>query len=107
MANRFMPTATEQLKQLGPLPPESTDDVALIQRWQDTLSQVATPVDASEAEILCTLFGPDGCFGLAWSLVHLIETATDVSDDYLTQFPPNEWIDLLRGRRENAKNFAN
>ena len=101
-----MQTAIEQLKQLGPLPPESTDDFVLIQRWQDTLARVSTPLDASEAEILCTLFGPDGCFGAAWSLVHLIETASDLTDEYLTRLPPNEWIDLLQTRRENAKQFG-
>ena len=101
-----MQTAIEQLKQLGPLPAESTDDVALIQRWQDIVERVATPVDVPEAEILSTLFGSDDCFGAAWSLVHLIETASDLTDEYLIQLPPNEWIDLLRIRRENAKKFG-
>jgi hypothetical protein len=99
--------AIKQLRELGPLPPESTEDIELIQRWQDTLALVSRPVNASEAEILCTLFGSDSCFGGAWSLVHLIETATDLSDEYLTQLPPNEWIGLLRVGRENAKKFGN
>ena len=102
-----MQTAIKQLRELGPLPPESTEDIALIQRWQDALALVSRPVNASEAEVLCTLFGPDDCFGLAWSLVHLIETATDLSDEYLTQLPPNKWIDQLRVSRENAKKFGN
>ena len=71
------------------------------------LAQVSSPVNASEAAILCTLFGSDSCFGLAWSLVHLIETATDLSDEYLTQLLPNDWIDQLRVSRENAKKFGN
>lgn len=101
-----MQTAIEQLRTLGPLPPESTEDIDLIQRWQDTLALVSSPVDTSEAQVLCTLFGPDGCFGLAWSLVHLIETATDLSDEYLAQLPPNEWIHSLLVARKNAKKFG-
>lgn len=101
-----MQTAIEQLRTLGPLPPESTEDIELIQRWQDMLALVASPVTTSEAQVLCKLFGPDGCFGLAWSLVHLIETATDLPDEYLTQLPPNEWIDSLLIARRNAKKFG-
>ena len=102
-----MRTAIEELRALGPLPPESTEDIALIQRWQDMLALVPSPVNTSEAKILCTLFGSDSCFGLAWSLVHLIETANDLSVEYLTHLPRNEWIDLLRVGHKNAKKFGN
>ena len=102
-----MQIAIEQLRKLGPLPPESTDDIELIQRWQDTLALVASPVTTSEAEVLCVLFGADSCFGGAWTLLHLIETANDLSTEYLKNLPTNEWVDLLLVGRENAKKFGN
>ncbi len=102
-----MQTAIAKLLELGQLPPETTEDIALIQRWEATLATVSIPVNVAEAEVLCTLFGPDGCFGGAWTLLHLIETATDLSTEYLTHLPNNEWVDLLLVGRENAKKFGN
>ena len=107
MADRSVQTAIETLRALGSLPPESTEDIVLVQQWQDTLTLVSRPVSASEAEILCMLFGRDGRFSLAWSLVHLIETANDLSDEFLSRLPLNEWIVLLLVGRENAKKFGN
>jgi hypothetical protein len=51
-------------------------------------------VSGEEAGALARLFGPDDCFGLAWTLVHLIESAPE----YLDHLPvhENEWISRLR-----------
>jgi hypothetical protein len=59
---------------LGPLPPYSVD-VPLIDIHQERLEKITGPVSDEEAELLVGMFGPDDCFGLAWTLVHLIETA--------------------------------
>ncbi len=98
-----MQASIQKLLELGPLPSESTTDIALLQQWQDTLATVTIPLDVSEAEALCRLFGPDGCFGLAWAVVKLIETSSDLSDEYLAALPPTEWRDLLTVRRANAR----
>ena len=64
----------EALKRLEPLP-GSDDEKADLEIYERLLSQVALPVSDDEAKNLLTLFGPDDCYGMAWSLVHLIETA--------------------------------
>ena len=97
-----MQPAIRRLQQLGPLPPESTNDIGLIQQWQDVLATVIPPLCMAEAQALCKLFGPDGCFGLAWSLIPLIESATGLSDEYLATLPVGEWSELLITRRKNA-----
>lgn len=95
--------AIEQLVQLGPLPAESDaseDDVALRSYY---LERIIAPVTNEEAALLVKCFGPDDCFGNAWTLLHLIESAPggcpvkaqpNTSD--------NEWLRLLwdRSHRE-------
>ena len=63
---------------LGALPSEAAPP-ELIQRHQDALHSIASPVTLAEANALALMFGPDGCFGLTWTLVHLIESAPEWS----------------------------
>lgn len=47
---------------------------------------------------MISLFGQDDCFGLAWSMLHLIETSPNWPlADVLSDFS-NEWIYRLRER---------
>ena len=62
------------------------------------LDAIPRPVSNDEAIVLAGLFGPDDCFGLAWTLLHLIETAPGWP--LLDRLPTveNRWIALLRER---------
>src|SRR3546814_15952191 len=62
------------LIELGPLPSEagSVTDVA---RRQTLIQSIAPPLTLAEATALAGVLGPDNCFGLAWPVVHLIESA--------------------------------
>jgi hypothetical protein len=66
-----------QLAKHGPLPSAAERDVAKVRQVQTLLMQIDQPISNDDARILVTLFGPDDAFGLAWTLVHLIETAPD------------------------------
>lgn len=93
-----MQTAIEDLVSLGPLPSSTAATAATVQAFEGQLSKVQTPVSDDEARALAKLFGPDDCFGLAWTLLHLIETSPhwplrDVLDGLA-----GEWIDRLRER---------
>jgi hypothetical protein len=57
----------------GPLP-GSDASVEEIERREKQLTAILMPVTAREARALVACFGPDDCFGMAWSLLHLIET---------------------------------
>lgn len=50
------------------------------------------------ARALVQLFGPDDCFGLAWSLLHLIETLPGWPSEDTLKGLHGEWIDRLRER---------
>ncbi|MFE9539612.1 hypothetical protein [Streptomyces sp. NPDC006691] len=45
-----------------------------IDRRERQLTAISRPVTSEEAAALATCFGPDDCYGVAWTLVHLIET---------------------------------
>ncbi|GAA2739349.1 hypothetical protein GCM10010440_01840 [Kitasatospora cinereorecta] len=59
----------------GPLPDwNSTDEEGLDRRYEQ-LQAISRPVTAKEAEALAACFGPEDSFGVAWTLLHLIETS--------------------------------
>jgi hypothetical protein len=60
-------------------------------------------VSNDDARVLVRLFGPDDCFGLAWTLVHLIETAPNWPLEDCLVVTENEWIKVLKQRLANAE----
>ncbi len=94
----------KQLLALGPLP--STDEVmAAPEQFENKLKSfekltqaITRPVTDEEACALVTLFGPDECFGGAWALVHLIETALGWPIKECLKNERNEWVKFLKDR---------
>lgn len=82
---------------LGKLPSEDGEpDEALeeaVEQAGALLDLIERPVSDEEAHALAECFGQDVCFGLAWSLLHLIETAPSAR----TNQPPaaKRWRDGL------------
>ncbi|MBV2357352.1 hypothetical protein KUM39_23790 [Streptomyces sp. J2-1] len=58
----------------GPLPDWDADEEEIDRRVKQ-LEAIPTPVTRNEAQALAACFGPDDCYGVAWSLLHLIETS--------------------------------
>ena len=85
---------------LGPLPTEdaSIDEFA---RAEASLHRLHGPISEDEAVLLAGSFGADDSFGLAWTLLHLIETAP--CDAVLARLPDRDglWIDRIRRRASN------
>lgn len=55
--------------------PDSRATAAVIGAHQESLKKIDAPISDEEATLLANGFGPDDCYGLAWTLLHLIETA--------------------------------
>lgn len=92
-----------QLAALGPLEPEDTIEQGKLESLERLLDQISRPVSDDEARALLSLFGPaDTCYGLAWTLVHLIETAPGWPLWDALQRTENYWIRHLRSTAENA-----
>jgi len=84
----------------GPLP-DQDQDVETIERAGKLLEAILSPVTDEEAQALLAGFGPDDCFGLAWTLLHLVETAPGAQSAHYAADSDNPWLRLLRQRVEN------
>lgn len=88
----------EEFVRLGPLP-DSNASEETIALHQGRLERIKRPVTDEEAALLINMFGPDDCYGLAWSLLHLIESAPGGSP--IRSEPSssaNEWLRRLWDR---------
>ena len=90
----------QELTKLGVLPSEdvATDD--LLQAYKALLKSIKEPVSDEEARALVGLFGrtEDSCFGIAWSLLHLIETAPGWPLRDCLSNAGNAWVVRLQQR---------
>ncbi|WP_232668236.1 hypothetical protein [Pseudonocardia sp. TRM90224] len=74
----------------GPLP-DWDASAEEIERRTLQLHAIPRPVTEEEAQALAACFGPDDCYGVAWTLLHTIETGPN---PVLTTEPApaaNEW----------------
>ena len=96
-----MQPLVDELVKLGPLPSSVKADVAKLEKFQVLLTRIERPISNDDARALVNLFGPDDCFGLAWTLLHLIETAPGWPLDEVLEDSRNEWIARLKQRAKN------
>jgi hypothetical protein len=88
----------EEMKALGPLPSEDDPDLAVLKKYEELYRAIAQPVTDEEARILVELLGSDGCFGLASSIMHLVESAPGWPLEDCLRDLTNEWKVELRNR---------
>ena len=89
----------------GPLPSPDEAQEEHLAVLSALLGQISPPVSVEEAALLMHSFGPDECFGLAWTVLHLIETAPGGAP-IDTDAPPtdaNEWVLTLWQRAHRTK----
>src|SRR5947208_1579637 len=72
--------AVAELVAMGPLPDEKHAEVEALRRREELLAAIDRPLTDEEAAALVGLFGPDACYGAAWSIRHLVETAPSWAD---------------------------
>ena len=83
---------------LAPLPASRDADEQELQKLTDALMRISPPVSREEAIRLAGAFGPDECFGLAWTLIHLVESAPGGTPLDALPVSDNEWLTVLRER---------
>ncbi|MFD4247688.1 hypothetical protein ACFWP3_39815 [Streptomyces sp. NPDC058525] len=70
-----------------------------LDRRDQQLAAISRPVTPEEAAALATCFGSDDCYGVAWPLVHLIETAPGPVPRLEDPGPEaGDWAEVLRER---------
>jgi hypothetical protein len=93
-----MQPTVEEIVALGRLPDSAGASVEALQRLEDLFRRIRTPLTNDEARALMGGFGTDDCFGMAWSLLHAIETAPGWPLADVLGNIDNEWIERLRVR---------
>ena len=92
-----MRNAVEALAALGVLPPEPRATAGQLQKIEHLLNELQPPLSDAEAAALVPLLGEGGCFGLGWTVLHLIETAPGWPIESALQ-GGGEWVARLRER---------
>jgi len=85
---------------MGPLPDSESATEEQLFRYEALFEDISVPVTDEEAEALAGLFGPDDCYGMAWTLIHIIETAPNRPVKAYQEYAEKEWIIHLRTRPE-------
>jgi hypothetical protein len=82
----------DEFARLGRLPREDAP-AEIIAVHQAALERISRPVNSDEAKVLMACFPEtdEDCYGLAWSLLHLIETAGDSLELPETR-PTEPWL---------------
>ena len=93
-----------QLSKKGPLPSEVGATVESVREFQELIGRIDAPVSDDEARLLCKAFGPDedSCYGLAWSVLHLVESAPGWPLSDCVSLPNSHWLGLLHARAANG-----
>lgn len=88
---------------MGPLP-DADAPVAdgLLERYEALLAELREPLSPDEAKLVAPLFPKSACFGLEWTLVHLLERSEGWPSEALDRVVPAQWRDELIGRIERS-----
>jgi hypothetical protein len=93
-----MRTCVAELVALGQLPAECGAPIAQVKAFEEAIQRVERPLADAEAKALLATFGEDECFGLAWSLVHLVESAPGWPLKEARLRASNPWVKVLLER---------
>ena len=85
--------------ELSLLPSEAAS-ASQIETAENLLHAIEAPLTDEEAQALLVCFGPDACFDLAWSLLHLIETSPTPFPQTEPAATANPWVRLLWERQQ-------
>jgi hypothetical protein len=93
-----------ELRKIAPLPSEDDATPDVVEPYEKLIRAIKPPITDEEASLLVEVFGDDGCFGLAASLVQRIETAPRWPIlESLTNLE-NPWVvELIRRAKRGGK----
>lgn len=97
--------AIKNLRELGRLPCSENIDPSTVEKYEGLLTKTKRPISDEEACVLVQVLGPDDCFGLAWTLVHLIETAPGWPIECCLEKLPTTWVSIMK-QRAGIQRFA-
>lgn len=89
-----MRNSVAQLLALGRLPEEAAAEVSQLQAFESAINEISKPISDEEALALLAVLpnGEGTCFGLAWSVLHLIESAPSWPCQEAKLHQANPWV---------------
>lgn len=87
-----------RLVALGPLPDASQATESDLKLRAEIIEAIHPPISREEADALLGCFGGDDCFGIAWTLLHLLETTPGGAVRDAPRPDANEWVHRLWAR---------
>jgi hypothetical protein len=98
-----------KLKELGVMPnhDDSVEDI-VIENFESLLGSLGKSINKDEGEILIQIFPKESCYGLEWTLLHLVESLfTQINkseyEELILKCNSFEWKDSLLTRLEKSK----
>lgn len=91
-----------ELLALGPLQASNSVNMQVLEKQDALIRSLNNPATDEEACALVQIFGRDECYGLAWTLLHFIESAPSWPIEACLENLDGEWVDRLRQRAINA-----
>lgn len=93
------------LTALGPLPTEAATDPTTLGRWEELAGQISQPLSDDEVTVLAGLLPADesDAFGMAWTLIHVLESAPGWPGPGALESAPAYWGGVLRTRLDNPR----
>jgi hypothetical protein len=96
-------TAVKELEALGKFPISEKAQQNTLRQQETILAGIERPLSPEEARVLVRLFGPDTYYGLAWTLLHLIETTPGWPiEACVASMDSGPWQDRIRMRASKA-----
>jgi hypothetical protein len=92
---------TQRIVDLGPMPADAPDiEEDLLSTWASAIEDLELPLSEDESIALLACFPPDDStvFGLAWSLLHAVETAPYGPELLRSLDDRSWWVALLKQR---------
>jgi len=95
-----MRRSVAELVALGRLPEEGDADVPQLQAFESALKTIEPPISDEEAVALLSVFpvGEGSCFGLSWSVLHLVESAPGWPCQESRLHAANPWVKVMLER---------
>ncbi|MFB9077972.1 hypothetical protein ACFFLS_04800 [Flavobacterium procerum] len=99
-----------ELKKLGVIPNHDDDSVEdiVIEKFENLLGSLGPTINKDEGEMLILIFPKESCYGLEWTLLHLIESLFKQINKFeyeelILKCNSPEWKKLLLDRFRNSK----
>jgi hypothetical protein len=93
-----------ELSKMGSLPDESAEIAdGVLERYDELFQQIKSPLTEAEAVVIARLFPPVACFGMEWTIVHMLERSENWPSKALEAIVSRQWKMEMLDRIERMR----